>query len=143
MESSYDELYLGQVEKNLGMFFHGALLFLGKKVNEVQEKFLASEIPHSIENGNPNYLCGKSGAEFLRIVFASENIEPAIEQLQKAPFYPQAEYWSGLVLANCQWKTGKTFKEILEKHPLSRILDNYHLMHEADISKMIEMMENT
>ncbi len=37
----------------------------------------------------------------------------------------------------------KSFSEILSHYPLERILSNYHLMHEADITKMAEMIEST
>ena len=37
----------------------------------------------------------------------------------------------------------KPFSEILSHYPLERILSNYHLMHEADITKMAEMIEST
>lgn len=64
-----------------------------------------------------------------------------IKQAISEPFYPEAEYWSGTVLAYCQWKTGKSFSTILAQYPLERILSNYHLMHEADITKMVNLIE--
>ena len=49
--------------------------------------------------------------------------------------------WSGYVLAYYQWYSGKKFAEILGKYPLERILSDYRLMHEADITKMAQAMD--
>ncbi|WP_073305477.1 hypothetical protein [Fibrobacter intestinalis] len=57
------------------------------------------------------------------------------------PFYPQAEYWCGHVLAYYQWHSAKKFAEILDKYPLERILSDYRLMYEADITKMAQTMD--
>lgn len=57
------------------------------------------------------------------------------------PFYPQAEYWCGHVLAYYLWYSCKSFAEILGKYPLERIFSDYHLMHEADITKMVQAMD--
>ena len=44
-------------------------------------------------------------------------------------------------LAYYQWYSNKPFAEILGKYPLERILSDYHLMHEADITKMVQAMD--
>lgn len=111
------------------------------KPDEVQQAFLQSEIPTQIEIGNPGFLCGKSGYELAIIAFDCNEAEAAIKESRKYPFYPQEEYWSGTVLAYYQWKAALSFEEILSKFPLERILANYHLMHEADISKMVAVMD--
>ena len=47
----------------------------------------------------------------------------------------------GFVVAYAQWKLQQPFRVLLESYPLERILSNYHLMHEADISKMVELIQ--
>jgi hypothetical protein len=49
--------------------------------------------------------------------------------------------WCGHVLAYYQWYSGKKFAEILGKYSLERILSDYRLMHEADITKMAQAMD--
>lgn len=138
---TYSQMYLNDVQKNLGFFFQTALRYLRKSPAEVQQAFLQSEIPAQIEIGNPDFLCGKSGYELAIIAFDCDEAEAAIKESRKYPFYPQEEYWSGTVLAYYQWKAALSFEEILSKFPLERILANYHLMHEADISKMVSVMD--
>ncbi|OWV19689.1 hypothetical protein B7990_00490 [Fibrobacter sp. UWB4] len=141
MAYPYDEIYLESVQKNLGFFFQISLRNLNLLPQDVQNTFLASEVSKQIEMGNPDFLCGKSGYELALIAFPKILTDDIIKQAISEPFYPEAEYWSGTVLAYCQWKTGKSFSAILAQYPLERILSNYHLMHEADITKMVNLIE--
>ena len=145
MALPYDEMYLASVQKNLGFFFQISLCHLNLSATQVQEAFLASEIPAQIENGNPDFLCGKSGYELALIVFPNLLTSEILDKALAEPFYPQAEYWSGMILAYCQWKANQPFSEILAHYQLEKILSDYHLMHEADITKMAEQVlgENT
>lgn len=141
MAYPYDEIYLESVQKNLGFFFQISLRNLNLLPQDVQNTFLASDVSKQIEMGNPDFLCGKSGYELALIAFPKILTDDIIKQAISEPFYPEAEYWSGTVLAYCQWKTGKPFSAILAQYPLERILSNYHLMHEADITKMVNLIE--
>ena len=143
MAYPYDEVYLEPVQKNLGFFFQMALRNLKLAPEIVQDAFLTSQIPEQIEMGNPDFLCGKSGYELALIAFPQVITDKIIKQAVSEPFYPEAEYWSRTVLAYIQWTSGKSFSEILSRYPLERILSNYHLMHEADITKMEEIIEST
>lgn len=141
MAYPYDEIYLESVQKNLGFFFQISLRNLNLLPQDVQNTFLASDVSKQIEMGNPDFLCGKSGYELALIAFPKILTDDIIKQAISEPFYPEAEYWSGTVLAYCQWKTGKSFSAIFAQYPLERILSNYHLMHEADITKMVNLIE--
>lgn len=140
MTYPYSKNYLADAQKNLGFFFEFALCNLQLLPEFVQQAFLNSEVPNQIEIGNPNFLCGKSGIELAEIAFANEHLKNYFDKTQfyasQDFFYPAAEYWCGFVLAYCQWKNNLPFKKILDKFPLSKILDSYHLFHEADISKI-------
>ena len=133
-------MYLASVQQNLGFFFQVSLRELNLSATQVQGAFLASEIPVQIENGNPDFLCGKSGYELALIAFPNLLTSKILDKALAEPFYPQAEYWSGMVLAYCQWKSGESFSKILVHYPLERILSDYHLMHEADITKIAEQV---
>ncbi|HBB13979.1 MAG TPA: hypothetical protein DCZ76_06835 [Treponema sp.] len=135
MKYAYDEMYLPDVQKNLGFFFQFMLFSLGYSPKEAQDIFLNSIIPAQIEIANPDFLCGKSGFEFAMLALPKKNLTEKIEEALKEPFYPQAEYWSGFVLAYCQWKNNIPFNKILNTFPLENILNSYHLLHEADVTK--------
>lgn len=136
----YDESYLSDVQKNLGFFFQFLMWNLTYSPDEAQKVFLASDIPNQIEIGNPDYLCGKSGYELAMIALSEKDVKDEIKQAIKEPFYPQAEYWCGYVLAYCQWKHNVSFETILQNYPLERFMQSYHLLHEADITKADEVV---
>lgn len=140
MALSYEQMYLSDVQKNLGFLFQFCLCNLGKSPQELQQDFLSSIIPAQIEFGNPDFLSGKSGLELA--FFLYQDIEQEIKEALQEPYYPQAEYWAGFVVAYAQWKLQISFSTLFSNYPLERILANYHLMHEADISKMVDLMES-
>lgn len=135
-------MYLSYVQTNLGFFFQTALRYMKLSPSIVQKKFLESEIPYQIEIASPDFLCGKSGYELAIIAFKSNECESAIKIAQSEPFYPEKEYWSGYVLAYVQWKLSLKFNEILNKYPLERLLCDYDLLHEADISNIANIIKN-
>ena len=140
MALSYDQMYLSDVQKNLGFLFQFCLCNLKKSPEELQQDFLSSIIPAQIEFGNPDFLSGKSGLELA--FFLYQDIEQEIKEALQEPYYPQAEYWAGFVVAYAQWKLQIPFSILFSKYPLERILANYHLMHEADISKMVDLIQS-
>ena len=51
------------------------------------------------------------------------------------------EYWAGWALAEYQWFSGRRFKDIFERIPLSKIINMYSVYHKMDISQFIGSME--
>ena len=51
------------------------------------------------------------------------------------------EYWAGWAVAEYQWFTGRRFKDIFERIPLSKIIGMYSVYHEMDITSFIDTME--
>ena len=51
------------------------------------------------------------------------------------------EYWAGWALAEYQWFTGRRFKDIFDRIPLTKIIGMYSVYHEMDITNFIETME--
>ena len=135
MAYAYDESYLSDAQKNLGFFFQFLLWNLKFTPIDAQNTFLKSQIPYQIEIGNPDFLCGKSGFELAMLALPEKSLTKDIKRAVEEPFYPQAEYWCGYILAYCQWKNNLPFSEILKNYPLERLLKSYHLLHEADITK--------
>ncbi|MBQ7366815.1 MAG: hypothetical protein IJW57_06280 [Spirochaetaceae bacterium] len=86
MALSYDQLYLSDVQKNLGFLFQFCLRTLGKSPEELQQDFLSSIIPTQIEFGNPDFLSGKSGLELA--FFLYQDIEGKVEEALQEPYYP-------------------------------------------------------
>jgi DNA-binding transcriptional regulator YiaG len=106
--------------------------------DEFFDMFLQSGIAEQFGKGNPKYIAGKSGAELVYdTVFIMKNrriqTEPSF-RVTKTP-----EYWVGWSLAYYQWISGKSFKSIHEVISLEEMLKWYPTLHEADITKFVEI----
>jgi len=89
-------------------------------------------------------VCDEDGDEFLR-KFIESGIEIAMDILGqldcKESFLSNTtkEYWAAYVLAKLKFNTELSFEEILKHLPFSKILELYHPLHEADITKFFEV----
>lgn len=136
MIHAYNEIYLNNVMHNLSAFFDIAINALGLDADDIANRFSSSKIAHGIENGNPNYLSGKSAAEML-----SELLNKDISYNQ-VPLDRSPEYWAGWVLAYAQWYLNKSFKEIMLVLPFSKLILLYHPYHEAPEMKTVEKIQS-
>ncbi|MFA6937975.1 MAG: hypothetical protein WCQ67_07070 [Treponema sp.] len=141
MKYTFDKMYLSAAQKNLGTLFQFALCNIKDTPEDFQKTFEDSIVAHQIEIANPNYLCGKSGIELALSIYGEQKVEPLIKKALDEPYRPEAEYWSGWVLSYYQWNSDIPFKKIFTFYSLRQLLDGYHLLHEADISKTVEIMD--
>ena len=91
------------------------------------------------ERGNPGVVSGMSGVEIaeriLRSALGHDLPEPRFEQ-DRSP-----EYWAGWALAEYQWHTGRRFRDIFARIPLSRVIGMYPVYHEMDVRQFVRDME--
>lgn len=135
MIRAYNEIYLNNVMHNLAALFDLAVNAMGTDPDEFAEKFYSSAIASGIENGNPNYLSGKSATEMLSLILKTDVPYTQIP-LDRSP-----EYWAGWVLAYAQWYLNKPFKAILGVLPLSTLISLYNPYHEAPELKTVEKIK--
>lgn len=137
---AYNELYLNDATKNLANAFDYAINVCNLNPDWFMKLFINSDISVQFERGNPAIISGKSGEELvqdiLSKVYPDENLPEPTFSKERTP-----EYWAGWALAQYQWTTGKRFKNIFERIPLSEIIKMYPTYHEMDISRFIESME--
>ncbi len=126
----YNENYLVHTCPTMGSLFETGLLTMTP--DRFTKLFLESRVPVAWENGNPGYLAGKSGAELYMEITGQEN--------KGIPYRedPAAEYWCGYVYCYAQWHFGCSFRELLSAIPADELLQLYHPLHEADISKVMQ-----
>lgn len=136
MIRAYNEIYLSDVMHNLAALFDIAINAMEIEPNEIAEKFVSSKVASGIESGNPDYISGKSATELL-----SEIINKDVPYNQ-VPLDRSPEYWAGWVLAYSQWYLNKSFKEILDSVPLSKLIAKYHPYHEAPEEKTARWIED-
>lgn len=136
MIHAYNETYLRDVMRNLAAFFDIGINAVGLDSDKLGERFATSHIALAIERGNPNYLSGKSATELL-IELLEEDVPYNQVPMDRTP-----EYWAGWVLAYTQWYLNKTFKEIIDVMPFSKLVRMYHPYHEAPESKTVEIIKS-
>jgi len=140
MRFSYDEKYLDDAMKNLGEAFDYAANKCGMNLDEFAGLFVSSGIAALFGNGTPKFVSGLSGTELFMYVldkvgYSIEYPDPQLEY----DYSPQ--YWTGWILAYCQWKMGISFKELHSYISMEELLKMYSPLHEASEDKTVDAVE--
>ena len=64
-----------------------------------------------------------------------------LSQKQKERFDRSKEYWIGWAVAYYQWFSGRKYSEIFRVFSYDDLLQMYHPLHEADISKFADIAD--
>lgn len=128
--SAYPETLLPNARSQLADAADYAVVDLGVPIDEFFSLFAASDWARRIERGDRSTLLGISGIELAQNVLAEKTgareFKTARESLRRTK-----AYWTGWVLAYYQWKSNRTFREILRALPASTIEQMYGVYHEA------------
>ena len=121
MTHAYQEIYLSNAQAALGEAFDYAIHDCGIPGEQFVKLFAASTISRRMENGEPDYLAGKSGIELAADILS--------ETTGKAP---RAYY---------QWWSGRKYSEIFSAVSFEELRELYPTLHEADISKFVDVLD--
>lgn len=132
---AYDEYYLDIAQQKLGSIFELAIYQEKLTITEITSKFICSFISKAFEEGNLIYLLGKSANELLSIIL-EKDIEPYEQNMEASP-----EYWVGWILAYIQWELNKSFIDIVNIYPTSRLILDYFPLHEMEPYSTVEMIK--
>lgn len=142
MMRAYIEPYLKGVMRNLGVMAHFCINEYGLSPEKFSALFANSLVAEQISKGNPRFLAGMSGKEMADLMM-EESDEKDHRDAGTDLYYVTPEYWAGWVMAYCQWYTAKSFAQMYaDGQTYDKVLKMYHPMHEADIEKIVEAMEN-
>lgn len=140
MIHAYDELYLDSAQRILGDAFDYALMTLQMEPELFQEIFLHSLASRQFAGGNPSYVAGITGCEFVRKIVKESGLEldfaEDVMYVDKSP-----EYWAGWALAYYQWLRCCSFRKVLEIVPVVRIIEMYPTFHEIDIQGFVAAID--
>ena len=140
MIHAYQEIYLSKAQAVLGEAFDYAVNVCHVSGNDFVKLFVASAISKRMENGEPAYIAGKSGIEIVReIIFEIKGHELQTEP--KASYIRSEEYWIGWAIAYYQWYSGRKYSDIFKAVSFRNLQKMYYTLHEADISKFVEIMD--
>lgn len=141
MIHAYRETYLSKAQSLLGDAFDYAVNVFGLDGDVFVKIFVASPFCKRLENGDPSFLAGKNGIEF-----ASEVIEEAFGEKVNVEVEPRMdrslEYWIGWAVAYYQWYSCRGFNEIFKVYSFGDLKQMYHPLHEADISKFVDITDS-
>lgn len=140
MTNAYDAIYLNKATRTVGNMLHDAVLEYGYDGTEFLRMFVQSGLAEQIENGNPKYVAGRSGAELcmevVELTLGQETESIMIETQTRSDVY-----WTGWVLAYYQWYSGRSFRDILETVSYEELLGKYDTLHEADVQKALKVLD--
>lgn len=141
MIHAYQEIYLNNSQSALGDAFDYAINTCGINGNDFVKLFLVSSICKRMENGEPDYLTGKSGIEIARnIVKETKNQELQFDPQEH--FGRSKEYWIGWAVAYYQWYSGRKYSSIFKVFSFEDLAKMYYTLHEADISKFVDIVDS-
>ena len=141
MTHAYDENSVEYAMDNLGTALDYSVNFLKYDGQEFLDLFRISGIANEFANGNPKYIAGITGRNLADEVYAKCGKQIAITEDEVNGDY-SPEYWCGWILAYYQWETGISFKKILSVLTFDMLIHSYGVLHEADISKAVEVFDN-
>lgn len=136
---AYNQLYLAKSSRTVGAMLHNAIYEFNMDGTQFLKRFIQSDVATEIENGNPKYIAGKSGLElFLEVLEKTDGKSFDSELIE---IYDKSDaYWVGWMLTHYQWYSGKSFKSILDTISFDELLGLYGTLHEADITKSYEVL---
>ena len=140
MTHAYSELYLSDAKSCLADMFDYTINDCELESDWIASLFITTGYAQKFETGNPAILSGMSGIELgkaiIKKAYNKKEVLDANFSEDRSP-----EYWAGWALAEYQWFSGRRFKDIFERIPLSKIINMYSVYHETDISQFIDTME--
>ena len=140
MMHAYQEIYLSNAQAALGNAFDYAVNIRHIPGSDFAKLFAASSISKRMENGEPAYLAGKSGidivVEVLAVTTGRSMQSETMENMGRSK-----EYWIGWAVAYYQWYSGRRYSEIFKVLPFADLEKMYYTLHEADISKFVDIAE--
>ena len=136
---AYDEMYLDDAMKNLGEAADYAASCCNLNIDTFFELFIATGIASQFEKGNPRFVSGFSGTELVYEIIDRAGLEITLLPPQIEYDY-SSSYWCGWIIAYYQWRTGKSFKNIISKLSAGEIENTYPALHEASEIKAFDTL---
>lgn len=138
MMHAYDESYLADAKDHLGDMFDYAVNTVGMNIRDIFERFAYSGVGEMFELGHPLFLAGMCGSDLARRVLENTGRPGPYPEYEFTGY--SEEYWAGWALAHFQWYSGISFKDI-DRYglPIEEIVSMYYPLHEADISKFLDI----
>ena len=137
---AYHEMYVSKAQSVLADAFDYAVNTCEIPGEEFVKMFLGSSISQRMELGDPACIAGKSGIEIV-LDIVEETRGEMLDVLPPIYLGRSNEYWIGWVIAYYQWYSDRKFSEIFAALSFEDLKEMYYALHEADISKFVEIAD--
>ncbi len=140
MMSAYPETWLSSAQAHLGEAIDYAVNACGMSGSDFAALFCMSSQSKRMERGEAALLLGKTGPELVADVL----LETTGRVLDVAPrdcLGRSPEYWVGWAVAYYQWCSGRRYAQIFAALPFDELCEMYNPLHEADVSKFVDIAE--
>lgn len=133
---AYHAEYLDNAMVTMATMLDYAVNIRHEQIDFFFQYFLFTPYAQQFERGNPAFITGNTGVELYRLVRMDFSYpQPVYTSIDRSP-----EFWVGWCLAYYQWYTNRTFHEIVAVVSLSEMLGWYPTLHEADIMRYVDVM---
>ncbi len=136
MIHAYNEQFLEIIQPKVASLFELAVLEENINIDIFAQRFISSDIAHSLETADPIFALGKSSNELLALILNKTPINKEIN----SNITP--EYRVGWILSYAQWYLNTTFKDIINVIPCSELLNYYFPYHEMDIMQIVDLIKS-
>ena len=117
-----------------------AVYLFGVELLTFWRLFLDSPVSDDFGHGLSGTVSGKSGWELAAEILDNAGVEFSHEK-PRGVIGRSREFWAGWALAQYQWHSGLTFREIESFAPLKDLLLMYSPYHEMGIDQFMEAIE--
>ena len=140
MTPAYSELYLADASLALGSMLESAVYLFGVELLAFWRLFLDSHVSDDFGHGLSGTVSGKSGWEQAAEILDNAGVGFHREK-PNGVIGRSREFWAGWALAQYQWRSGLTFREIESFASLKDLLLMYSPYHEMGIDQFIDAVE--
>lgn len=138
MNRAYNEIYLEDAMRNLGVAFEYSKVSYNYELDDFLNMFINSGIANYYEKGISKYVSGTSGIELvLDILKLQMNIDYVKDFIS---FNYSCEYWCGWILAYIQWYFNMRFKDLHYYLKMTDLEKLYYILHETSEEKALEVI---
>ena len=141
MTRAYPKYYLDAAMENLGNYFEYGVIGCHIDADDLAQLFIQSYLARPFSMGLVRYNVGTTGRGLLCRAFRAVNRPtdsiPFFNKIAISPFY-----WAGMSVAYYQWYRNTTLENIWQAVPMSRIVQVYYPLHEAGLSKFVDVMDS-
>lgn len=134
---AYPEPYVANAMMTMGTMLDYAVNYRHENIDFFFRFFINLGFARQFEIGNPDVITGKSGVELYRMV----KCDYISQMPEYIAFNRSPQFWLGWALAYYQWYSGRSYREITEKISLSEMLRWYPTLHEADLMRFVDEVE--